>query len=57
MLFGSTSGRLVRLIDADGDGVADGPPQVLASGGNLPGLVTSVRRVGELVIALVADRR
>ncbi len=51
-LFGSASGRLVRLVDADGDGVADGPPQVLASGGNLPGLVTSVRRVGELVIAL-----
>ena len=51
-LFGSTSGRLVRLVDADGDGVADGPLQVLASGGNLPGLVTSVRRVGELVIAL-----
>lgn len=51
-LFGSTSGRLVRLVDADADGVADGPPQVLASGGNLPGLVTSVRRVGDLVIAL-----
>jgi len=51
-LFGSTSGRLVRLVDADGDGVADGPPTVLASGPDLPGLVTSVRRVGELVIAL-----
>ena len=51
-LFGSTSGRLVRLVDSDGDGVADGPPEVLASGADLPGLVTSVRRVGELVIAL-----
>lgn len=51
-LFGSTSGRLVRLVDTDGDGAADGPPQVLASGGNLPGLVTSVRRVGGLLVAL-----
>lgn len=51
-LFSSTTGRLVRLVDADGDGVADGPPQALAGGDNLPGLVTSVRRVGDLVIAL-----
>lgn len=53
-LFGSTSGALVRLVDADGDGVADGAPQVLASAG-LPGLVTSVRRVGNLVVALSAQ--
>ncbi len=54
-LFTSTSGRLVRLVDANGDGVADGPPEVLASGSDLPGLVTSVRRVGDLVIALSAQ--
>lgn len=53
-LFGSTSGALVRLVDTNGDGVADGAPQVLASAG-LPGLVTSVRRVGNLVVALSAQ--
>ncbi len=45
-LFNST-GELVRLIDADHDGQADGPGQVLASG--LPGAITSVRRAGDLV--------
>ncbi len=49
-LWGSTSGRLVRLVDANGDGVADSAPQALATG--LPGIVTSVRRVGDLVVAL-----
>lgn len=49
-VFASTQGALVRLTDTDGDGVADGPPQTMAAG--LPGLVTSVRRVGNLVFAL-----
>jgi len=49
-IFASTSASLVRLVDANGDGVADSPPQVLASG--LPGLLTSVRRVGNLVVSL-----
>lgn len=49
-LWGSTSGRLVRLVDANADGVADSAPQALATG--LPGIVTSVRRVGNLVVAL-----
>ncbi len=49
-LFGSSSGRLVRLVDADNNGVADGQAQLMADG--LPGLVTSVRRVGNLVAAL-----
>jgi len=49
-IFASQSGALVRLVDADGDGVADGPPQTVAA--NLPGLVTSVRREGNLVFAL-----
>jgi len=53
-IYWSTSGALVRLVDTDGDGVADGAPQVLASAG-LPGLVTSVRRVGNLVVALSAQ--
>ena len=42
--FDST-GTLVRLVDADGDGQADGPGSVLYSG--LPGVVTSVRQAGE----------
>jgi len=49
-LFASQSGALVRLVDADGDGSADGPAHTVASG--LPGLVTSVRREGNLVFAL-----
>lgn len=49
-IFASPRGALVRLVDADGDGMADGPPQTMAA--DLPGLVTSVRRVGNLVFAL-----
>lgn len=49
-IFASPSASLVRLVDADRDGVADGPPQPVATG--LPGLVSSVRRVGDLVFAL-----
>lgn len=41
-------GRLVRLVDADGDGAADGPPQILAD--NLPGTITDVRFAGNLVL-------
>jgi glucose/arabinose dehydrogenase len=52
MLWTSTTGRLVRLVDANAAGVADGPPQVLTGGSDLPGMVTSVRRVGDLVMAL-----
>jgi glucose/arabinose dehydrogenase len=49
-IFASTAGSLVRLVDSNGDGVADGPAQTVASG--LPGLVSSVRREGNLVFAL-----
>ena len=49
-LFTSTSSSLLRLVDLDGDGVADGPPTALATG--LPGLVTSVRRLDDLLVAL-----
>lgn len=52
-LFGGT-GQLVRLTDFNNDGIADGPPQILASG--FPGVVTSVRRVGNTVIALSTER-
>ena len=49
-LWTTTSGSLLRLVDSNGDGIADGPPSVLAAG--LPALVTSVRRVDDLVLAL-----
>jgi glucose/arabinose dehydrogenase len=49
-IFASPSASLVRLTDVDRDGVADGPGQTLATG--LPGLVSSVRRVGDLIFAL-----
>lgn len=45
--FFNSTGRLVRLIDTDRDGRADGPPVVLADG--LPGSVTSVVRQGDVV--------
>jgi glucose/arabinose dehydrogenase len=46
--FDST-GTLRRLVDADGNGQADGPGTALFTG--LPGTVTSVRRAGELIFA------
>ena len=45
--FNSPS-RLIRLVDGDGDGVADGPGTVLYDG--LPGGVTTVRVAGEFVL-------
>lgn len=47
--FFVTTGTLLRFVDADNDGVADGPGQVLASG--LPGGVTSIRQAGDLFFA------
>ncbi len=46
-LFNST-GRLLRLVDANDDGLADGPGVALATG--LVGPVTSVRLAGDLVV-------
>lgn len=51
-IFTSPSATLVRLVDNDHDGVADGPGVPLATG--LPGLVSSVRRVGTLIMAISA---
>ena len=48
--FTASTGELVRLVDADGDGMADGPGTVLAGG--LPGAITAVRRAGSLVFAV-----
>jgi glucose/arabinose dehydrogenase len=44
-LFDST-GELLRLVDADHDGVADGPGTVLFTG--LPGVLTALRQAGNL---------
>jgi glucose/arabinose dehydrogenase len=44
-----TSGGLLRLLDADGDGVADGPGTYLYTA--TPGGVTSLRIAGNLAIA------
>jgi glucose/arabinose dehydrogenase len=48
----SSQGALLRLVDVDKDGVADGPGTVLFSG--LPGEVTAVRQAGALVFATSA---
>jgi hypothetical protein len=45
--FHNSVGSLVRLVDANGDGVADDAAQVLATG--LPGTLTSVKQAGKLV--------
>jgi len=47
--FYNSTGQLVRLVDANNDGVADAPPQVLAGG--LPAGISSVRTAGRLVVA------
>lgn len=45
--FDSSVGKIGRLVDADQDGVADGPATVLYTG--LPGGQTSLRRGGQLI--------
>ena len=42
--FFNSTGEIVRLVDADEDGVADGPPAVVAAG--LPGSLVDIRRIG-----------
>jgi glucose/arabinose dehydrogenase len=49
----ASTGELVRLVDGDGDGEADGPGIVLASG--LPGIVTALRLAGSLVVVSSAQ--
>jgi PEP-CTERM motif len=46
--FFGGSGQLVRLVDANNDGVADGPGTVVA---NLSGAATTVRVIGDKVFA------
>src|SRR5687767_6794562 len=42
----NSTGQLVRLVDGDGDGMADGPGTVVATG--LPGRMTDLRLAGSL---------
>src|ERR1041385_2745207 len=46
--FYSSTGVLLRFADADGDGIADGPPDVLFSG--LPGSLSGLKVAGDLVL-------
>lgn len=46
-------GELIRLKDRDGDGRADGMPEVLYSG--LPGVVTAVHKSGDLIFVTSAQ--
>lgn len=48
----SSVGEIARLTDADGDGAAEGPPVVLASG--LPGAMGAIRVAGDLVFAVAS---
>jgi glucose/arabinose dehydrogenase len=43
----ASTGTLLRLVDANGDGVADGPGEVMYTG--LPGTLTALRVAGDLV--------
>ena len=51
--FYTSTGELIRLVDADGDGVADGPGEVLVTG--LPGAMTDIVRTGDLIYAVSAQ--
>jgi glucose/arabinose dehydrogenase len=50
--FWSASGEILRLEDADDDGVADGPGTTLYS--SFPGFLVSLRRIEDLVFASVS---
>jgi len=52
--FYNSVGRLVRLVDADGDGVAESPPQILADG--LPGKQSALKIAGKLVLVTGAGQ-
>ena len=52
--FDNSVGRLLRLVDANADGVADGAPTVLATG--LPGPITAVKQAGNLVFVTSPGR-
>ncbi|CAN5728345.1 hypothetical protein BH23CHL5_BH23CHL5_09340 [soil metagenome] len=53
--FFSSTGELVRLVDSDGDRIADGAPQIVATG--LAGAVTAVAKQNDLVFVTSVESR
>ncbi len=53
----ASPGQLLRLVDTDGDGVADGPPQAIATPTALPVALTSLERRGDLLFVTSAANR
>ncbi len=51
--FFDSTGELIRLVDLDGDGHADGAPQVVYSG--LPGGLTAMRSLGDLTFVTSSE--
>ena len=51
--FYQSTGELLRFVHANGDGVADGPGQVLDN--NLPGQITAIHQAGEFLVATSAE--
>ena len=51
--FYSSSGELLRFVDANGDGVADGSGQALFN--NLPGEVTALHQAGDFILATSSE--
>lgn len=49
----ASTGEIVRLVDADGDGVADQPYETVASG--LPGSITALALAGKLLFVTSTD--
>ena len=52
--FYNSSGELLRFVDANGDGSADGAGQVLFN--NLPGGVTALHQAGNYILATSTQR-
>lgn len=50
--YWNAAGKIVRLVDADDDGLADAAPSVVYSG--LPARPTSLARMGDLVVVVTA---
>lgn len=53
--FYNSIGAVVRLIDSNGDGVADSPPAVMFSG--LPGSLSGLRAAGPLVFVVSTGKQ